>query len=94
MNTTYPFEFSETKCNFFISDLTMYGKRGCILFWKRKKGRKFHLHHAHIKYTQRSVGLSEYDYIRKMLNKKHLGKVPSKAAVRWKMKGPYNTTGY
>ena len=29
-----------------------------------------------------------------MLNKNHLGKVPRKAAESWKLKGPYNTTGY
>ena len=44
--------------------------------------------------SQRFVGLSKYDYIRKMLNKNHLGKVPSKAAECWKIKGPNNTTGY
>ena len=45
-----------------------------------------------MKYTQRFVGLSKYDYIRKMLNNNHLGTV--KAAERRKMKGPYNTTAY
>ena len=38
--------------------------------------------------------LSECDYIRKMLSKNYKGKVPSKAAKRWKMKGPYSVTYY
>ena len=33
--------------------------------------------------------MSECDYIRKMLNKNHMDKVPSKAANRLKMNGPY-----
>ena len=43
-----------------------------------KKEKKICLPHIHVKYIQRFVGLSEYDYTRKMLNKNHLGKVPSK----------------
>ena len=46
---------------------------------KRKKERKSLWPNTHIKYTKRFVGLSKYDYIRKMLNKNHLGKIPSKA---------------
>ena len=49
---------------------------------RKKKERKSLWPNTHIKYTQRFVGLSKYDYIRKMLNKNHLGKVPSKAAER------------
>ena len=47
---------------------------------ERKKKKKSLSPNTHMKYTQRFVGLSKYDYIRKMLNKNHLGKVPSKAA--------------
>ena len=49
---------------------------------ERKKERKSLWPNTYIKYIQRFVGLSKYDYIRKMLNKNHLGKVPSKAAER------------
>ena len=58
---------------------------------KREKGRKSLWPHTHVKYIQRFGGLSDYDYIRIMLNKNHLFKVPSKAAERCKIKGPYNT---
>ena len=48
---------------------------------ERKKERKKSLWpNTYIKYIQRFVRLSKYDYIRKMLDKNHLGKVPSKAA--------------
>ena len=47
-----------------------------------KKERKSLWPNAHIKYIQRFVGLSEYDYIRQILNKNHSGKVPSTAAER------------
>ena len=49
---------------------------------RKKKERKSLWSNTHIKYTQRFVGLSKYDHIRKMLNKNHLGKVPSEAAER------------
>ena len=49
---------------------------------KERKERKSLWPNTHIKYIQRFVGLSEYDYIRKMLNKNHLGKVPCKTAGR------------
>ena len=49
---------------------------------KERKERKSLWPNTHIKSTKRFVGLSKYDYIRKMLNKNHLGKVPSKAAER------------
>ena len=50
---------------------------------ERKKERKKSLcPHTRIKYIQHFACLSEYDYIRKMLNKIHLGKVRSKAAER------------
>ena len=49
---------------------------------KERKERKSLWPNTHIKYTQRFVGLTKYDYIRKMLNKNHLGKVLSKAAER------------
>ena len=49
---------------------------------KEKKERKCLWPNTHIKYTQRFVGLSKYNYIRKILNKNHLGKVPSKEAER------------
>ena len=59
---------------------------------ERKKKRKSLLPHTHV--IRRFVGLSEYDFIKKMRNKNHLDKVPSKAAERSKKKGPHNTTGY
>ena len=49
---------------------------------ERKERKKISLAQYTHKYTQRFVGLSKYDYIRKMLNKNHLGKVPSNAAER------------
>ena len=49
---------------------------------KDRKERKSPWPHTHVKCVQRFVGLSEYNYIRKMLNKNHFGKVPSKAAER------------
>ena len=63
---------------------------GRINLWSKRKGggkkerkeRKSLWPNTHNKYTKRFVGLSKYDYIRKMLNKNHLGKVPSKAAER------------
>ena len=38
--------------------------------------------------------MSKYNYTRKMLDKNHLEKVPSKAVERWKLKRPYYTNSY
>ena len=47
---------------------------------ERKEREKISLAQYTHQILQRFVGLSEYDHIKKMLNKNHLGNVPSKAA--------------
>lgn len=44
---------------------------------------------ANYKSVELLVGVNEYDYIRKLLNRNNMGKEPSKAAKCCKMKGPY-----
>ena len=66
-------------CPLLLANHHMPLKRDCYCFSERKKSP---WPHTHVKYIQRFVGLSEYNFIRKMLNNNHLGKVPSKAAER------------
>ena len=68
-----------------ITFILLYTKTGQSIQWKEKekeRKEKSFWPNTYNKYIQRFVGLSKYDYIRKMLNKNHLGKVPSKAAER------------
>ena len=64
-----------------VSDCKIYQER------KERKRKKISLPIAqYIKEMKHTIGLSEYDGIRKMLNINYQGKVPSKTAVaeNWK----------
>ena len=56
-----------------------------ISTWERKKQYKLQIH------VFVPVGLNECNDIRKMLNKKYLGNVPSTTVQGWKLKGSYST---
>ena len=61
---------------------------------KRKKERKS-IHPLNINtFNNHYNPLNECDNIRKMLKSNCMGKAPSRTAIGWKVKGPYNMKYY